>query len=125
MIQETVANMIKIVNDLKKSITEDIEDVKNANHEKLLDRNDIKLTNIEQISILKEKLNNELAQAIQSGEDVNKYRDDVNSLETHLLELSKLNSKLAAIVLPVKEMYKEIIDDISKANGGSLLEVHA
>jgi DNA repair exonuclease SbcCD ATPase subunit len=125
MIINTIEEMICIVVELKQDLLEDIEDVKQANHEKLLNRNDIKLKKMEQIASFKEKLNKQLVQAVQSGEDVDQYREDVNNLEEHLLELSKLNSKLATIVLPVKEMYKEIIDDISSSNGGTLLEVHA
>ena len=125
MIKSIVNNMITIVKDLQNDILLDIEDVRKANHEQLLDRNDIKLEKMEKIASLKEKLNTHLVQAVQSGEDVDQYRDDVDNLEKTLLELSKLNAKLAAIVLPVKEMYKDIIDDIARNNGGSLLEVTA
>ncbi|MCK5111552.1 MAG: hypothetical protein KAQ94_08530 [Arcobacteraceae bacterium] len=117
--------MIEIVELLKGSILDDIEDVRKANHEKLLDRNDIKLEYMEQIASLKEELNQNLIQEVQAGVNVDKYREDVDRLEVHLIQLSKLNTKLAAIVLPVKEMYREIIEDISKANGGSLFEVRA
>ncbi len=125
MIKNIVINMVKIVKELQEDILLDIEDVKQANHEQLLDRNDIKLEKMEQIASLKEQLNSSLVQSVQAGEDVDQYRDDVDQLEKHLLELSKLNAKLASIVLPVKEMYKEIIDDIAIANGGSLIEVRA
>ncbi len=125
MIQNTISNMIKVVNELQQAILDDIEDVKHANHEKLLDRNDIKLEQMEQIAQYKEQLNSQLVQAVQGGEDVDIYRQDVDDLEVQLIELSKLNTKLAAIVLPVKEMYKDIINEITKANGGSLLEIRA
>ncbi len=125
MIPQIIIKMIEIVELLKQNILDDIEDVKQANHEKLLDRNDIKLDYMEQIASLKEELNQNLIQELQAGVDVDKYRVNVDNLETHLMELSSLNTRLAAIVLPVKEMYKEIIDDISRANGGSLFEVRA
>ena len=125
MIKDIVIKMIQVVVELQSDILEDIEDVKLANHEKLLDRNDAKLEKMEQIAIFKESLNNALVQAVQAGEDIDKYRDDVDMLENHLIKLSQLNSKLAAIVLPVKEMYKEIIDDITASHGGSLIEVLA
>jgi len=125
MIKDIVEKMIKTVEDLQSDILEDIEDVKLANHEKLLDRNDIKLEKMEAIASFKEQLNIALVQAVQTGADVDQYRDDVNILEEHLLQLSKLNARLAAIVLPVKEMYKEIIDEITSANGGTLIEVRA
>jgi len=125
MIKDIVIKMIQVVVELQSDILEDIEDVKLANHEKLLDRNDAKLEKMEQIAIFKESLNNALVQAVQAGEDIDKYRDDVDMLENHLIKLSQLNSKLATIVLPVKEMYKEIIDDITASHGGSLIEVLA
>ena len=125
MVKDIIKHMIDSVSQLQQYLNDDIEDVKNANHEKLLDRNDVKLERMDQIAHLKSELNAKLSLAIQEGIDVNMYRDDVDALEKQLLILSKLNTKLAAIVLPVQEMYREIIDDISKANGGTMLEVHA
>ena len=125
MIKTIVSNMIKAVQDLQHDLILDIEDVKQANHEQLLDRNDIKLVKMEDIASLKEQLNAALSDAIEDGIDVNIFRDDVNNLENELLNLSKLNTKLATIVLPVKEMYKDMISDIQRANGGSIIEVRA
>ena len=125
MIKDIVKNMVDIVQDLQNDILLDIEDIKKANHEKLLDRNDIKLEKMDQIASLKEELNSALVDEVQAGGDVDRYREDVDLLEENLVHLSKLNGKLASIVLPVKEMYKGIIDDITKANGGTLLEVRA
>jgi hypothetical protein len=125
MINNIVTQMIKVVLSLQNDLKTDIEDVKLANHENLLDRNDIKLEKMEQIASMKEELNNALIQAVQDGEDINEYQEIVDKLEEHLIELSTLNGKLASIVLPVKEMYKYIIDEISASNGGSLIEVLA
>jgi len=125
MIEQTIDNMMDIIAQLHQSVLDDIEDVRNANHESLLDRNDIKLTNMENLAQYKIDLNNLLVQAVQNGDDVDQYRQKVDDLEKALLELSVINSKLGSIVLPVKEMYKEIIDDISRANGGTLIEVMA
>jgi len=125
MIKNIVAQMIEVVYSLQNDIKADIEDVKQANHEQLLDRNDIKLEKMEQIASFKEELNSALVHAVQGGEDIDQYRNDVDNLEENLLLLSQLNGKLATIVLPVKEMYKDIIDEIVRANGGSLIEVHA
>ncbi|RLA74129.1 MAG: hypothetical protein DRG78_21575 [Epsilonproteobacteria bacterium] len=125
MIKNIIEQMLINVKSLQQDILEDIEDVKKANHEKLLDRNDIKLEKMKNIAASKEELNGALVHAVQSGEDVNIYRDDVDKLEANLLELSSLNARLASIVLPVKEMYKEIIDEITASSGGSLLEVRA
>lgn len=125
MIKNIVNKMVNVVDGLQADILADIEDVKQANHEKLLDRNDIKLEKMEQIASYKEELNGALVQAVQAGEDIDIYREDVDVLENKLLQLSQLNAKLAAIVLPVKEMYKEIIDEITAAHGGSLIEISA
>ena len=125
MVKDIIKQMVHTVSQLQKDLNDDIEDVKNANHEQLLDRNDVKLEKMDQIAHLKSELNSQLSLEIQDGIDVNIYRDDVDALEKQLLILSKLNTKLAAIVLPVQEMYREIIEDISKINGGTMLEVHA
>jgi len=125
MINVKVNEMIELAKSLKNSIISDIDDVKNANHEKLLERNDIKLSLMQEISNSHSELNVLLSDAIQNGEDVDNFREDVNSLEEHLRELYELNGKLAAIVLPVKQMYKDIIDEISANNGGTLFEVRA
>ena len=125
MIIEQVSKMIDLSVELKKAILQDIEDVKNAEHEKLLQRNENKLSLMQNISDSHEQLNVILSNAIQNGEDVNEYRDIVNMLEKHLYELYELNGKLASIVLPVKQMYKDIIDEISLNNGGNLFEVKA
>ena len=66
------------------------------------------------IDALKRQLNEELVKAMQSGEDVNIYREKIDSLETDLRDLYQLNGKLASIVLPVKQMYKEMVDELHK-----------
>ena len=125
MIENHVKNMINLAILLKKDIALDIEDVQLANHEKLLERNDEKLELMNNISSAHQELNQLLSNAMQNGEDINNYRDIVDTLEEHLRELYELNGKLASIVLPVKQMYKEIIDEITTINGGTLFEVSA
>jgi len=125
MIEITVLELQSITSELKESILLDINDVKKANHESLVTRNDIKLTLMENLTELKQKLNTELAQEYKDGKDISIYKDGIDELELKLRELYELNGKLASIVLPVKEMYKEIINDITEQNGGSLVEVMA
>ena len=125
MIKNQVVKMIDTTIKLKQAIEQDIEDVKKANHEKLLERNELKLQLMEDISKFQTQLNEMLATEISNGVDVNIYRDDVDTLEMHLRELYELNGRLASIVLPVKEMYRQIIDEITALNGGSLIEVTA
>ncbi len=125
MIKSQVNRMINLAIALKNAIHEDIKDVKNANHEKLLERNDEKLELMMQISEAQKVLNQILVDEINKGVDINQFRDDVDLLEFHLRELYELNGKLASIVLPVKEMYRQIIDEITTQNGGMLFEVRA
>jgi hypothetical protein len=125
MIKSQVNRMINLAIALKKEIADDIQDVKNANHEKLLERNDLKLELMNQISESQKVLNQILVDAINNGADINEFREDVDLLEFHLRELYELNGKLASIVLPVKEMYRQIIDEITTQNGGMLFEVKA
>lgn len=125
MVEELVDTMIDIVQKLQGSILADIEDVKKANHEKLLSRNDEKQENMQKIVELKQKLNQELVSEMKNGVDVNIYRSKVDKLEEELKKLYTLNGRLAAIVLPVRQMYREIVEDLTEMSGGSLIDVRA
>ncbi len=125
MIDEIVDKMNKLVDELKTSIKQDIDDIKAGRNEGLLERNDEKHNMINEISSLKSELNQELITKMKEGVDVNIYRDKVDSLEDKLKELYELNKKLASIVLPVKQMYEDLVDEISTANGGQIFDLKA
>ena len=125
MIDEIVDKMNKLVDELKTSIKQDIDDIKAGRNEGLLERNDEKHNMINEISSLKSELNQELITKMKEGVDVNVYRDKVDSLEDKLKELYELNKKLASIVLPVKQMYEDLVDEISTANGGQIFDLKA
>jgi cob(I)alamin adenosyltransferase len=125
MISKTINDISNLVNELKTSINQDISDIKEAKHEELLTRNDEKHHMIDEIMNLKMQLNKKLMAKIQEGEDVNIYRQSVDSLETQLKDLYELNKKLASIVLPVQQMYKELVSDITAANGGQIFDIKA
>ncbi|PPK62478.1 hypothetical protein B0F89_10370 [Malaciobacter marinus] len=125
MIEQTVETMLELIDKMKESIKLDIEDIKQARHEKLLDRNSEKEEMINEISSLKIELNKLIVEKMKAGEDVNIYRQKVDYLEEELRSLYKLNKELASIVLPVQQMYKEIVEDLTKNNGGALLDVKA
>ena len=125
MINNIISKMLEATINLKKAIILDIEDVKQANHEKLLERNEYKLKLIDEISTLQNKLSEALANEIEKGIDIEIYKEKIDNLEKHLKELYELNGKLASIVLPVKQMYSEIIEEIEKYGGGSLVEIKA
>ena len=125
MIENTIQNMSDLIIKLKSSIEQDIEDIKAAKHEELLKRNDEKHIMIEKITSLKTKLNEELMSKIQEGIDVNIYRASVDLLEIELKELYELNRKLASIVLPVQQMYKDLVSEIAEANGGKFFDIKA
>jgi len=123
MIRNTVIKMIEQAMQLKEDINKDITDIMNAEHEKLLNRNDNKLQLMREISEAHKQLNIQLADAMNNGVDIDVYRDIVDELEVHLTEVYALNGRLAAIVLPIKQMYTDIVKDITIQNGGSLVEV--
>lgn len=125
MIHTIVNNISQLVDKLQDSIKLDIEDIKKAKHEELLKRNDEKHLLIDEISQLKIQLNKELMNQIQQGIDVNIYKSDVDALEGKLKELYMLNKKLASIVLPVQKMYKDLVEEISNANGGQAFDLKA
>jgi len=123
MIRKTVITMIEQAMKLKEDINKDITDIMQAQHEKLLSRNDNKLQLMREISEAHKQLNIQLADAMNNGVDIDVYRDIVDELEVHLTEVYALNGRLAAIVLPIKQMYTDIVKDITTQNGGSLVEV--
>jgi len=125
MIDVTILELKSVTEELKNSILLDINDVKKANHEKLVERNAEKLTLMETLASLKKDLNVQLSDEYKKGKDITVYKSKIDELELELRNLYELNGKLASIVLPVKEMYKEIIEDITRQNGGSLVEVMA
>ncbi|UTJ05973.1 hypothetical protein [Arcobacter roscoffensis] len=125
MVNDVVNNMTKLVNELKESIKQDITDIKAGKNEALLERNDHKHDLINEIASLKSDLNRELISEMKEGVDVNIYRDQVDALEDDLKELYELNKKLASIVLPIKQMYSDLVDEITVVNGGQIFDVKA
>ncbi|MBY0540031.1 MAG: hypothetical protein WCR78_01525 [Arcobacteraceae bacterium] len=125
MIENTIKNMSDLIIKLKSSIEQDIEDIKAAKHEELLKRNDEKHIMIDEITSLKTKLNEELMSKIQEGVDVNIYRESVDLLEVELKDLYELNKRLASIVLPVQQLYKDLVSEITAANGGKIFDIKA
>lgn len=125
MIESIITDMTHLVDKMQEYIKQDIEDIRNAKHEELLKRNDEKQQMIEKIAAYKQQLNQEIVNQMQNGVDVNIYRNNVDNLENELKNLYELNKKLALIVHPIKEMYKDIVDDITERNGGSIFNVKA
>lgn len=125
MIDTIVNDMLALVNRMQDLIQQDIEDIKQAKHEELLNRNDEKQDMIEKIADLKRQLNEEIIKELQSGKDVNIYREKVDSLEDELRKLFESNRRLALIVEPIQKMYKDIVDEITEKNGGSFFDVKA
>jgi hypothetical protein len=123
MIKNITDEMGSLVLKMKDLINSDIEDIKAARHEKLLDRNDDKQDYMNQIIELRQNLNEELVKKMQEGVDINIYRDDVDNLEKELTELHVLNAKLASIVLPIQQMYKDIVDELTSETGGNIVEI--
>ena len=125
MIDNTIVELKKITDELKKSIILDIEDVKKANHASLLERNNLKIDLMDKLTLGKQQLNQELSSLYKQGEDISVYKISVDELEIQLRDVYELNGKLGSLVLPVKEMYKDIIEKLTVKNGGSLVEVMA
>lgn len=125
MIETIINDMTNLVGKMQDYIKQDIEDIKQAKHEELLNRNDEKQFMIEKIASYKQQLNQEIVNQMQNGVDVNIYRDKVDNLENELRTLYELNRKLALIVQPIQQMYKEIVDDLTERNGGDLFHVKA
>ncbi|RXJ99718.1 hypothetical protein CRU98_06075 [Arcobacter sp. CECT 8986] len=117
--------MLELTKYMQDMLLLDIEDIKKAKHENLLERNEKKEDTIVEITNLKSELNEKLVESMQNGEDINIYRKKVDNLEEELKNLYTLNKQLASIVLPVQQMYKDIVDEIARENGGNILDVKA
>jgi len=78
MIETIINDMTNLVNKMQEYIKQDIEDIKNAKHEELLNRNDEKQDMIEKIAAYKQQLNQEIVNQMQNGVDVNIYRNNVD-----------------------------------------------
>ncbi|HJE03413.1 hypothetical protein AAX26_00424 [Aliarcobacter thereius] len=125
MIDNILNSMNTEIETLKEAINLDILDIKAGRNEELFQRNDMKYENINSIMEKKTQLNNELAKLLKNNIDVNVYREKVDYLEQNLKELYELNKKLANIVLPIKQMYKELVDEVSEKVGGHVFDIKA
>lgn len=125
MVEEIINKMLASIDQMQEYIALDIEDIKKAKHEELLTRNSLKEELIEKITSYKQDLNEAIVQEMENGVDVNIYRKKVDSLEDELKKLYESNRKLALIVQPIQQMYKEIVDEITQLNGGQMFDVKA
>jgi len=125
MVHNIISEMLVLTLKVQEYIKQDIEDIKKAKHEELLNRNNEKQSMVEGIENYKQELNKEILKQMEDGIDVNIYRKKIDNLEFELKKLFELNRKLALIVEPIQKMYKEIIDDIVEKNGGSIINVQA
>lgn len=125
MIEQTIKDMNECVLKLQNMIEQDLEDVKKANHKKLSDRNVEKQDYMEKIINYKKELNAEIIKLLKANSDVNQYRQSIDDLEFQLKKLFDLNRKLGQIVLPIRDMYKNIVDEITSNTGGNIIEIKA
>jgi len=125
MVDKIIDDMQNLISELKNAINLDIEDIKASRHEDLLKRNDKKNLILNDIMDKKNSLNTELSKLLQDNVDVNIYRAKVDELEDNLKDLYELNKKLANIVLPIHQMYKDLIDDLSAQGGGQVFDIKA
>lgn len=125
MIFEIITKMKQSANAMKEILDQDMQDVKNANHKGLIERLEAKENIMQKLSDLKIELNSALVKAYQSGIDLNMYRESINDLESELVGIYNLNKNLGMVILPIKEMYRELAEELSEINGGSLYEIKA
>ena len=125
MINNILNKLFITVDNVKNYMNLDIEDAKLANHNALIMRNEPKVLFLEQLDLLKRELDIALGNEFRSGVDITIYKLKVDELETKLIEIYTLNGKLASIIIPLLQMYKEIANEVTKSNGGRLIEVMA
>ena len=120
MLSDNINKMLVLTKELQEFIVQDLADTKNANHESLFNRNKTKVVKMNELLQTQEMI----SYSLNSEGELDEYRDSLSDLENELQKLHVLNDELANIVLPVNEVYKEILDDISNENG-HLVEVNA
>jgi len=121
MLLQNINKMIALTKQLQEYVEQDIVDVKSANHNSLFERNAIKTIKMDELLTAKKAISSQLS---SDSNELYAYADILNDLEKELQQLYTLNDSLASIVLPVNEIYKEILDDISNEQG-NLVEVNA
>ena len=85
---DDIINKLKLTTDeLINTINKDIKDVKEAEHERLLERNSLKLEYMENLASLKTQLNEELTKELRDGVDIKIYKVSISELESKLKEL--------------------------------------
>jgi hypothetical protein len=121
MLSQNISKMLTITKQLQGYVENDIADTKLANHDVLFSRNKTKILKMDELILVQ----NKIASEVNDESELNEYKDILDEIENELQALHTLNETLASIVLPVNEIYKEILDDISNSNNGNLIEVNA
>ncbi len=104
--------IIELIDKLIELINKDIEELGSANSDNLMKRNEQKQVLVNDIKIMKNNLDSALKECVKSGNNIEQFRDIVNMVESKLEELKQRNNQLAYIMLPLKEMYDNIIKDL-------------
>lgn len=125
MINNIIDEMMFSVKKLQEMIVEDLDDVKKAKHQSLSERNSLKQDYMDKIIKYKKNLNEEIVKLLKANEDVNIYREKIDNLELELKKLFELNRKLGQVVLPIRDMYREIVKEVTKDSGGNIIEIKA
>lgn len=125
MINNTISKMQEVIDSLLKCIEEDLQDIRSAKHESLMNRNAKKEKLMRELQETRASLAHLLQGAVKNGEDVEKYRVSINQVEENLKKLHKENSKLAAVVIPVKEMYQELMDEVKNSGQINIMDIKA
>jgi hypothetical protein len=98
----------------------DITELKTGNSDNMIERNNQKQKLVNDIKYTKTEIDTYIIQQIQQGNNVEQYRSIIDTIESKLQILNKTNSKLAYIILPLKDMYDGIINDFFKDNQSSI-----
>ncbi len=120
MITDKSKLLIESIDLLESIIKKDIEDLKSGNSDNLITRNEQKQTLVNKIQQTKHDLDNSLMALYNNGNDIEPYRSLIDNVEHKLHQLNKTNNELAYILLPLKDMYDNIIGDFFKENQSSI-----
>jgi len=122
MLKQSLTSINKTLENLIEITQNDIQDIKQAKHEMLFERNIIKEELVTQFTTLKSQIDSILVQRNQSGIDLNDmFNEEENILldefRNKLQEFYTIHKKFAKMALIVTNFYKNLVH---KVNGSEV-----
>jgi cellulose biosynthesis protein BcsQ len=120
MIENDINNILVDIRSLVLLIDQDINDLKTGGSKEVLSRNKLKQELINNIINYKKNIDIQLKNEYKLFNNIDKYKDNINNIEIELSYLNQKNNELAYILLPLKDLYDNIIQDFFHQNNSTV-----